>query len=58
MNNKEKEMTMECPELKKIRSGDEGYYYCRLTERPSGRIQNCPREYGQDCEEYDRIKEE
>jgi len=49
---------MECPELRKLKAGDEAHYYCELTERPSGRIQGCPREYGYKCEEYKRIIKE
>jgi len=36
---------MKCPFLVK---GDK----CSETERPSGRIKTCPREYGEECEEY------
>ena len=43
---------MRCPELKAIQAGDEVYYYCLLTERL------CVREYGQECEEYNKIMEE
>ena len=41
-----------CPLL---RAKAEGLYYCEETERPSGRIQCCPREYGGECEEYNNI---
>jgi len=41
-----------CPELVLRARG----YCCRVTERPSGRIQNCPKEYGGEC--YEEEKEE
>jgi len=43
---------MRCPEL--VRND-----LCRLSEKPSGRIRRCQREYGYECEEYNRmVKEE
>jgi len=44
---------IECYYLKKIRVGDEGYYWCQLSDHP------CSVEYGDnECEEYNGIKEE
>ena len=42
----------ECPELRKIRAGDEIGYICKLVDKW------CLREAGYPCEEYDRIIEE
>ena len=47
-----------CPELVTKSTGDEATYFCRLTEKFSGRIHPCHREYGEKCEEYDLIMRE
>ena len=47
--------TEECPFV--IRKC-EGLYLCRETERPSGRIKRCLKEYGDECKTYeDWLKE-
>ena len=44
---------MECPELRKVRAGDEAYYWCNLSDHP------CMREYDDvECEEYNDIMKE
>lgn len=40
---------MECPELRKVKGGDEIGYICKLVDKW------CLKEYGQPCEEYDKI---
>ena len=48
-----------CPEaITKQAYYDETLDYCRLTERPSGRIQVCVLESGEECEEYNDYLEE
>jgi|TARA_Y100000310_G_C20697691_1_gene826908 hypothetical protein len=47
-----KESKTECPELRKIQGDDEIGYICKLVDKW------CLREYGQDCEEYERIMKE
>ena len=49
------ETEQECPHLRKKRCGDECFYYCEETERPSGRIQPCTDQYGWGCETYREI---
>ena len=44
-----------CPHLIGKRAGDESLYLCELTERPSGRIKPCLKEYGDSCETYIEI---
>ena len=45
-------MREKCPELRKIRGGDEIGYICKLADKW------CLKEYGYPCEEYDRIMKE
>jgi len=47
-----------CPHSISKRAGDETYYFCELTERPSGRIKPCLVEYGDKCEIWNELKEE
>ena len=47
-----------CPHLIKKSAGDLYIYLCKLTERPSGRIKPCLKEYGEICETYNEILEE
>jgi len=47
-------MEEQCPNLVYRARG----WCCLLTERPSGRIQPCPLEYGGECYEPPEIEEE
>ena len=47
-----------CPHLRTKSAGDEAWYFCDLTERPSGRIKPCLKEYGDECEIYNEILKE
>ena len=47
-----------CPHLISKSRGDEADYFCELTERPSGRIKPCWKEYGDECETYNEILKE
>ena len=49
---------MMCPHLISKRAGDETYYLCELTERPSGRIKSCLAEHGDKCEIWEELREE
>ena len=51
-------MKEECPHIKGVRAGDEGMDFCRLTERVSGRIQNCVLMSGEECKTWEEIKKE
>ena len=45
-----------CPHIKTLIKGEEGVWYCRLTERSSGRIQNCVLMSGEECKTWEEIK--
>ena len=47
-----------CRELIAKRVGDEVAYFCRLSEKPLGRIRACMKEYGEECDTYTEIIEE
>jgi len=47
-----------CPHLMVKNYGDEGMGFCKLTERPSGRIQQCVLEGYDICETWEEIKAE
>lgn len=49
----------ECPHLRKKQAGDSDiFYFCDLTEKPSGRIKPCLDQYGYGCEIYREILKE